>query len=52
VYNPATNMPNMAEVIIAKHRNGPIGKVALWFEKRLTKFMDADIQHQSLVDLE
>lgn len=52
VYNPATTAPNMAEVIVAKHRNGPVGKVALWFEKRLTKFMDADIQHQSLVDLE
>ena len=30
-----------AEVIIAKHRNGPIGNVKLTFLDRFTKFMDA-----------
>lgn len=29
---------NVAEVIIAKHRNGPIGNVKLHFEGRLTQF--------------
>ena len=29
---------NVAEVIIAKHRNGPIGTVKLRFEPNLTEF--------------
>jgi replicative DNA helicase len=41
VYNEATEFPNQAEVIIAKHRNGPTGAISLYFEKTLTKFMNA-----------
>jgi replicative DNA helicase len=37
-YNPDTDKKSTAEVIIAKHRNGPVGKVELYFEKNLTKF--------------
>ena len=32
----------MAEIIIAKHRNGPTGKVALHFHAKLTKFSDRE----------
>ena len=31
---------NIAEIIIAKQRHGPIGTVQLHFEGRLTKFSD------------
>ncbi len=31
---------NVAEVIIAKHRNGPIGNVRLYFEPNVTQFKD------------
>ena len=41
VYNEATEFPNRADLIIAKHRNGPTGVVSLHFEKTLTKFTDA-----------
>lgn len=41
VYNEATEFPNQADVIIAKHRNGATGTVSLYFEKTLTKFMNA-----------
>jgi replicative DNA helicase len=41
VYNEASETPNQADVIIAKHRNGPTGTISLFFDERLTKFMDA-----------
>ena len=37
-YNKDTDTPNIAEVIIAKQRNGPIGTVQLMWRPELTKF--------------
>lgn len=37
-YNKDTDMPNVAEVIIAKQRNGPIGTINLMWRPELTKF--------------
>jgi replicative DNA helicase len=36
---------NIGEVIIAKHRNGPIGNVKLHFNGNLTQFTDLDTHH-------
>ncbi len=36
------SLKGIAEIIIAKHRNGPIGDVKLKFKKELAKFMDMD----------
>jgi replicative DNA helicase len=44
VYNDTTEFPNAAEIIVAKHRNGPTGKVMLHFDGTLTKFSDARTQ--------
>ncbi len=38
VYNPDTERPASAELIIGKQRNGPTGTVQLTFLKELTKF--------------
>lgn len=51
VYNEATEFPNQADIIVAKHRNGPTGIVSLYFEKSLTKFMDASVHKVDLSDL-
>lgn len=42
VYNPETENPSIAELIIGKQRNGPTGTIFLHFAKDLTKFEDAD----------
>jgi replicative DNA helicase len=48
VYNEATEFPNQADVIVAKHRNGPTGTISLHFERSQTKFTDA---HRETVNL-
>lgn len=44
-YNPDTEKPGIAEIILAKHRNGPTGMVELGFLKEYTKFVDLDSYH-------
>jgi len=40
VYNENTDEPNIAEIIVSKQRNGPIGSVRLAFFKEYTRFED------------
>ena len=39
-YNPDSEQKNITEVIIAKHRNGPVDTIQLYFHKQFTKFSD------------
>jgi replicative DNA helicase len=38
VYNENTNSPDICEIEIAKHRNGPTGRIELLFHEQYTKF--------------
>ncbi len=51
MYNEATEYPGQADIIVAKHRNGPTGVVSLYFEKELTRFMDVNHHRVDLSDL-
>lgn len=42
VYNPETENPALAELIIGKQRNGPTGTVFLHFQRDLTLFEDME----------
>jgi replicative DNA helicase len=42
VYNPETERRNIADIIVAKHRNGPVGEVSLYFHKNRTYFCDLE----------
>lgn len=37
---------NITELILAKHRHGPVGKVELYFRKELLRFMSLDREHE------
>jgi replicative DNA helicase len=40
-YEKETVKQNIAEIIVAKHRNGPVGLVELVFRSSLAKFENA-----------
>ena len=46
-YNPDTEDKNITEFIIAKHRNGPVGTVKLFFQKEFTRFFDLTPEHMA-----
>lgn len=45
-YNPDTERENITDLIIAKHRNGPVGKVELYFHPERLRFMSLDRSHE------
>ncbi len=44
-YNPESDRQNETDLIIAKHRNGPTGKVGLYFHPEKLRFMSLDKKH-------
>ena len=44
-YNPETNRPNIADILIKKHRHGPDGSVELYFDRERMRFRDIDTRH-------
>ena len=47
-YNPASTKGNIAEVIIAKQRNGPVGTVELVFRKEIAKFSSKESRYEEV----
>ncbi|MCA9974566.1 MAG: DnaB-like helicase C-terminal domain-containing protein, partial [Anaerolineales bacterium] len=48
-YNPdTTERPNIAEIVIAKHRNGPTGTIDLYWHNQLATFRNIQRQEISL----
>jgi replicative DNA helicase len=37
-YRPESERKNIADIIIAKHRNGPVGKIELYFNEQIASF--------------
>ncbi|MFZ3103014.1 MAG: replicative DNA helicase [Desulfitobacteriaceae bacterium] len=46
-YHPESEKKGIAEIIVAKHRNGPVGTVELGYLKEFTKFVNLDRQHSA-----
>ncbi|MBP7060791.1 MAG: replicative DNA helicase [Candidatus Moranbacteria bacterium] len=42
---PDTPNKNIADIIVAKHRNGPVGKISLYFEENSTTFKSLEKAH-------
>jgi len=45
-YNPETTRKNITDILIQKHRNGPTGKVELFFDTEKQKFLSIDKKHE------
>jgi replicative DNA helicase len=48
MYNENTERPNLADIIVAKHRNGPTGTVSLYFRKELAQFLEAEVRRKEV----
>ena len=43
IYNPESERKNIADIIVAKHRNVPVGEVSLYFQASQTRFRDLEL---------
>jgi replicative DNA helicase len=48
-YRPDTERKNIADIIIAKHRNGPVGKVELYFDEPRVSFRDIEKGYEEMI---
>jgi len=48
--NENSDRPNIAEIMVEKHRNGPVGKIELYFDEKKTSFLS--IEKSSFASLE
>lgn len=48
--NKESDRPNIAEIMVEKHRNGPVGKVELYFDEKKTSFLSIEKSSFSALD--
>jgi replicative DNA helicase len=48
LYNPDTELPNIAEIRVGKHRSGPTGNFSVYFKKELAQFVDLEVHRERL----
>lgn len=46
-YNPESDRQNIMDIFIKKHRNGPTGKVELYFDRERQKVQSLDTKHSA-----
>jgi replicative DNA helicase len=46
LYKPDTDKKNIADIILAKHRNGPVGQIPVRFFPSQTRFADLEVYRQ------
>lgn len=51
-YNPQTERKNIADIIVAKHRNGPVGRVELYFDANRMVFRNLERQRRTAPGLQ
>lgn len=47
-YNPESDRKNVLDVLIKKHRSGPVGGVSLYFDRERQKISSLDTKHDSI----
>jgi len=45
--NKESDRPNIAEIMVEKHRNGPVGSAELYFDGKHVRFMNLDTHHNA-----
>lgn len=44
-YNPESEKQNITDILVKKHRNGPVGNLELYFDRQQQRFRDLDTKH-------
>jgi replicative DNA helicase len=44
-YNPDSGRQNITDILVKKHRNGPVRNLELYFDRERQRFRDLDIKH-------
>lgn len=48
--NKESERPNIAEILVEKHRNGPVGAAELYFDGKHVRFLNLDTHHDHASD--
>lgn len=49
--NKESDRPNIAEILVEKHRNGPVGHAELYFDDKHVRFINLDTRHTAGADI-